>query len=163
MPRRSQLRLTLTPLTPHAATSPAVSRTPAKSPIDPGMDNAAPAAVGPRLLETAREASLDPRRPNYRALFCLLNVVGRRGLEPRTYGLKVHSSAIELAARGCQGTRFGSSRREPSRPDACFRRSVALPVHAYAHRTVSLRALPQHPDVAIASLAQRSSNHGATR
>ena len=25
--------------------------------------------------------------------------VGRRGLEPRTYGLKVHSSAIELAAR----------------------------------------------------------------
>jgi hypothetical protein len=27
-------------------------------------------------------------------------LVGRRGLEPRTYGLKVHSSAIELAARG---------------------------------------------------------------
>ena len=26
-------------------------------------------------------------------------MVGRRGLEPRTYGLKVHSSAIELAAR----------------------------------------------------------------
>jgi hypothetical protein len=32
-------------------------------------------------------------------------VVGRRGLEPRTYGLKVHSSAIELAARGFTGYR----------------------------------------------------------
>jgi hypothetical protein len=29
-----------------------------------------------------------------------VKTVGRRGLEPRTYGLKVHSSAIELAARG---------------------------------------------------------------
>jgi hypothetical protein len=32
--------------------------------------------------------------------------VGRRGLEPRTYGLKVHSSAIELAARWVQGYRW---------------------------------------------------------
>ena len=31
-------------------------------------------------------------------------VVGRPGFEPGTYGLKVHSSAIELAARACQGT-----------------------------------------------------------
>src|SRR6266542_5512342 len=36
--------------------------------------------------------------PTMRFGFC--HIVGRRGLEPRTYGLKVHSSAIELAARG---------------------------------------------------------------
>jgi hypothetical protein len=31
-------------------------------------------------------------------------VVGRRGLEPRTYGLKVRSSTIELATRPAQAT-----------------------------------------------------------
>ena len=33
-----------------------------------------------------------------------LTIVGRRGLEPRTYGLKVRSSTIELATRPAQAT-----------------------------------------------------------
>ena len=32
------------------------------------------------------------------------SLVGRRGLEPRTYGLKVRSSTIELATRPDQAT-----------------------------------------------------------
>ena len=36
---------------------------------------------------------------SYQELAAQPDFVGRRGLEPRTYGLKVHSSAIELAAR----------------------------------------------------------------
>ena len=32
------------------------------------------------------------------------SLVGRRGLEPRTYGLKVRSSTIELATRPHQAT-----------------------------------------------------------
>jgi hypothetical protein len=40
--------------------------------------------------------------------------VGRPGLEPGTYGLKVHSSAIELAARVRKGTFRPPSRGDPS-------------------------------------------------
>ena len=35
---------------------------------------------------------------------CFRVLVGRRGLEPRTYGLKVRSSTIELATRPDQAT-----------------------------------------------------------
>jgi hypothetical protein len=52
----------------------------------------------------------------------MVRSVGRRGLEPRTYGLKVHSSAIELAARGCQGTCSGCRKREPPGWHRCSRR-----------------------------------------
>ena len=46
--------------------------------------------------------------PNQRAFSCQVSlwVVGRRGLEPRTYGLKVRSSTIELATRPAQATCF---------------------------------------------------------
>jgi hypothetical protein len=50
-----------------------------------------------RFTSSCQQQTTGPR------FACKINV-GRRGLEPRTYGLKVHSSAIELAARGCQGT-----------------------------------------------------------
>jgi hypothetical protein len=54
-----------------------------------------------------------------------LFTVGRRGLEPRTYGLKVHSSAIELAARDCQGTGAGWAEGTPHRLPPLFSSSEA--------------------------------------
>jgi hypothetical protein len=46
--------------------------------------------------------------------------VGRRGFEPRTYGLKVHSSAIELAARGFTGYLRHQLRTRPHIPEVSF-------------------------------------------
>lgn len=59
------------------------------------------------LTDRRDDLSVVPRFTTAASLVCALreqgssnaSLVGRRGLEPRTYGLKVHSSAIELAAR----------------------------------------------------------------
>jgi integrase-like protein len=61
---------------------------------------------GPAHRASDGEQGLSNRHPQWTTINqeTARQRVGRRGLEPRTYGLKVHSSAIELAARGCQGT-----------------------------------------------------------
>ena len=50
-------------------------------------------------VTAARQRPASFTRTDYLIAFPQVKTVGRRGLEPRTYGLKVHSSAIELAAR----------------------------------------------------------------
>lgn len=51
------------------------------------------------------------------------NMVGRRGLEPRTYGLKVRSSTIELATLGSESDTFHSP--SPRKPIRSKRRRVS--------------------------------------
>ena len=62
------------------------------------------------LARKAGDGSMSgpPVFPRSRKYVPTHHIVGRRGLEPRTYGLKVRSSTIELATRWGHSTRLAS-------------------------------------------------------